>query len=473
MSAPRPPSPDRPVSRREKLALGLGLVASQGAHNTVYVLSHQVLNVMYGMNPALITLLGSAQRVWNAVLDPVFGRLSDNLRTPLGRRRPLLLVGILPLAASFVALWCFPRGLHGAALFGYLLVFSLLLYGSISLYSAALGGLQIEVSSDYHGRTRVVSVMQLCFLAFTLAVQWFFPFIQRFGDPAAGLRRVAAGAGLLFLASGLAPAFLVAERLYGLVARRQAPLRLGERLRAARENRPLLRLAAAEGSLSLGFFLSSAMGFYLNYYYIYRGDVRRASLMQGVLGTSFQLAAFLSVLAFRRLSERVGKRRAFEAAAALHVAGAAAKLLLFRPEHPGWQVFAYVAGGAAFSGTEMLALSMLADVVDLDELRTGARSEGLHWSLLSWTDKLCASAGTLLSGLALCAVGFDTGRGAAQAPSALLWMRVLYAGFPAAGALAAIGLIRRFPVSESSARAVRAEIEARRLSSPPSLRPAG
>ncbi|HVW22079.1 MAG TPA: MFS transporter [Opitutaceae bacterium] len=462
MTAPPPSRPEPSVPAREKLGLGLGFAASQGATNVVYVLSHQVLNVMFGLNPALVTLIGAAQRIWNALLDPVFGRLSDNLRGPLGRRRPLLLAAIVPLAASFVAMWWFPRGWGGLRLFAYSLAASLLLYTAISLYSSALGGLQVEAASGYHERTRVAAFMQLCFLAFTVAAQWVFPLIQGFADPVRGLRELALGAGLFFLAAGLAPVWLARDRLYAWVAARQGRLRFGERLRAARRNPPLLRLLAADGAMSLGFYLSSALGFYLNYYYIYAGDVKAAAVMQGVLGTAFQLAAFGSVVAFRQLSFRIGKRRAFQLAAACHFAGAAAKLWLFRPEHPSWQIFAYLASGAAYAATEMFSLSMLADVVDLDELRTGVRSEALHWSLLSWVDKLGGAAGTLLSGLLLVAVGFDSRLGGAQSARCLLLMRVLYAACPAGGALAAIALLARFPVTESSARAVRDELDLRR-----------
>jgi GPH family glycoside/pentoside/hexuronide:cation symporter len=462
LTAPSPSRPEPTVPAREKLGLGLGFAASQGASNVVYVLSHQVLNVMFGLNPALVTLIGAVQRIWNALLDPFFGRLSDNLRGPLGRRRPLLLIGVLPLAASFVAMWWFPRGWSGPRLFAYSLAASLLLYAAISLYSTALGGLQIEAASGYHERTRLAAFMQLCFLGFTVAAQWIFPLIQGFADPVHGLRELALGAGIFFLAAGLAPVWLARDRLYAWVAARQGRLRFGERLGAVRRNPALVRLLAADGSMSLGFYLSSALGFYLNYYYIYAGDLKGAALMQGCLGTAFQLAAFASVVIFRRLSFRLGKRQAFQAAAACHLAGAAAKLWLFQPAHPSWQIFAYLASGAAYAATEMLSLSMLADVVDLDELRTGVRSEALHWSLLSWVDKICGAAGTLLSGLLLVAVGFDTHRGGAQSADCLLLMRVFYAACPAGGALAAIAILARFPVSEASARAVREELDLRR-----------
>ena len=59
-----------------------------------------------GIDPALA---GSAMLVgkltWDAINDPLFGLLSDRLRTRWGRRRVLLLFGAVPLGISFILMW--------------------------------------------------------------------------------------------------------------------------------------------------------------------------------------------------------------------------------------------------------------------------------------------------------------------------------------------------------------------------------
>ena len=459
-----PASGESQVTARTKVGLGFGLVASQGPHNAVHTLSHQVLNMSLGMNPALITILSFSQRLWNAVLDPVFGRYSDNLRTRFGRRRPLMLFAAFPLAACFAVLWAFPRDLHGAGLFGYLLVASLCLYTAISAYSVALGGLQLAAAADYHERTRVVGFMQLCFLAFTVAIQWIFPAAESFGNPVSGLRWITLGLAVAFFGAALTPVFLVRERLYEQVAGTRPKLRLAGALLAARANPTFLRLITAQSITSLGFFLVSPLGAYINYYYLFPGDLRGGSVMQAWMGTTFQLTAFLAIFAFRRLSIRWGKLRTFQLALSLHVASTAFKLFAYQPDHPWFQIIIYIANGAAFAGTELLTASMLADIIDFAEWDSGTRSESVYWSLASFCDKTCGAVGILLSGFVLVWIGFRTGTGSGthQSETTLRVMRYCYAGFPGACAIAAILIIRPFAITESSANQMKTLLERRR-----------
>lgn len=450
------------VSAKTKVGLGLGTVASQGPHNAVHTLSHQVLNMSLGINPALITILAFTQRMCNATLDPLFGRFSDNLRTRFGRRRPLLLVASFPLAACFVALWWFPRSLQGTHLFAYLLATSVLLYASISAYSVALGGLQLEAAAEYHERTRVVGFMQLCFLAFTIAVQWIFPAAESFQNGSDGLRWIVSGIGALFLAVGLTPVFLLRERLYAHVAGGQKPISLREAFRAAKANPTLVRLITAQSLTSLGFYLASPLGTYLNYYYLFPGDLKGGSVMQAYLGTSFQLSAFASVFVFRHLSRKLGKPKTFQIAAAMHVTSSLAKLFAYQPGHPWYQIVIYILNGAGFAGVELLAVSMLADIIDVDEWHTGSRSESVYWAIVSLCEKSCGAFGTLLSGFVIVWIGFKAGAGLHQAPGTLHLMQLLYAGFPFVGATIAILAIRSFAITERSAMAMKQSLEERR-----------
>lgn len=460
-------TPRSNLARRDKLALAMGYVAGQGPQNVVHTLCHQVFNVSLGMNPALINILVSVQRLWSALLDPLFGQWSDNLRTPYGRRRPLLFAAAFPLAGGFAALWIFPHAWAGPGLFGYLVAASLVLFAGMSLYGVALGGIQIEVTTEYHQRTALAALLQVAFLAFTIASQWIYPFIQRFADPVIGIRRMGASVGALFLVLALIPAIWLREPRYDRVARVQNRVPLPQAFSAARKNGPFVRLVLASGAANLGFFLASFLGVYLNYYYIYPGRPGPASFMQGWLGTGFQVAAIGSIFVYRRLSARFGKRRIFQLAAGVHLASSAAKLVLFQPAHPWLQLFIYMANGAGFAGVALLAASMVADVADLEEWRTGRRSEGLYCSILSWGDKLSAGLGTLLCAAVFPAVGFASGAGAAQDPSTLRLMQWAYALFPFLGAAVAVVSLQGYRLNERSVAALKRAMQRRRRGAEP------
>jgi glycoside/pentoside/hexuronide:cation symporter, GPH family len=205
------------VPVREKIGLGLGKVVAEGTHGTLHVLVNPIYNMTLGLNPALISTIVFIQRIWDGMLDPVWGSFSDNFRSRWGRRRPLLAIAALPLALLFAALWFFPRDASSTALFWHLLLVSLAFYTAHSLYSMPLGGLILEATDDYHERTRLASIIFAFGFAFQIASQWLFPLTQLafFGDSITGLRWVAVGCGVVFLVAGLAPLWFCRERHYG------------------------------------------------------------------------------------------------------------------------------------------------------------------------------------------------------------------------------------------------------------------
>lgn len=446
-------APKRPPTLRTKLGIGLGYVASSGSHNVVHVLAHCVYNVTIGISPSLIGVLLCAQRIWDAALDPVAGHLSDNVRSPLGRRRPMMALAILPLSLCFAALWLFPAGASQRTLFLYLLVASLLFCTARSFYGIPLLGLQAEAADGYHERTRLSGFTQIAGALFAFLPNWLFAFAQSpiFHGVVAGVRTMAIALAGLFLVAGLAPLLLIRESPESKSVRAQPRLQLKESLRLVLRNRPLTRILGMQLAASFGYNVVGVLGLYATFYYVYRGDIRHAAVMQGWAGTAFQLAAIGSVLACRRLSERIGKRATLQVALGVLMTGSAAKLILFQPAHPWLIVFIWAANGAGITGVTTLALSMLADTVDLGELQSGARLEGAYVSIYCLSDKVGYAAGALLSGFILSGIGFDVRLGGAQAVETLWLIRFLYAVVPFAGALAAAVIIHGYRLTEREA----------------------
>ncbi|HEY3755382.1 MAG TPA: MFS transporter [Opitutaceae bacterium] len=454
-AAPRKPT------FRTKLAIGLGYVASSGSHNVVHVLAHCVYNVTLGVSPGLVGVLLCVQRIWDAALDPVAGHVSDNVRSPLGRRRPLMALAIVPLSLSFAALWLFPAGASHRTLFLYLLTASLLFCTARSFYGIPLLGLQAEAADGYHERTRISGFTQIAGAAFAFLPNWLFAFAQSpiFHGVIPGVRTMALALAALFLIAGLAPILLARESFDAKSARAQPRLRLKDSLRLVLGNRPLARILGMQLAASFGYNVVGVLGLYATFYYVYRGDIRHAAVMQGWAGTAFQFAAIGSVLAYRRLSERIGKRATLQIALGVLMAGSAAKFILFQPAHPWLIVFIWAANGAGITGVTTLALSMLADTVDLGELQSGARLEGAYVSIYCLSDKVGYAAGALLSGFILSGIGFDVRLGGAQADETLWLIRLLYAVVPLAGALAAAIVIHGYRLTERDANETRQRLQ--------------
>jgi GPH family glycoside/pentoside/hexuronide:cation symporter len=449
------------IPASEKLALGLGQAAAMGTHNALTTLANPVYNVMMGMSPVYLSVLTGLQRLWDAFLDLFVGQFSDRLRTRWGRRRPLILIAALPMAAGFASVWFFPRNMGGLALLLNFLTSSLLFYTFHSFYSVPLTALQAEATLDYHERTRVASVVGICTWAFSLSNQWLYPLIQSkvFADPVAGVRWVAGASAAVYAVMAFSPALFVRERPLADSVRRNKGEPFFHALRETWHNRDFLILLGVRSVSQLGYSIVSVLSFYLNCYLVHGGDLRAASSIQGWLGTSYVVASVAAFWLFRLLALHLGKQRTLQIAAGVLIAGAIVKVVVYQP---GWrwpQLIVTAANGTALAGISLMTTSMLADIVSEDELKTSRRREGLYCSVISWVDKLGSSTGALLSGFLLVGAGFDVKLGGHQGAATLQLMKWIYVIFPLIGAVMTVLLAHFYTLTETRAYEVKRALE--------------
>ena len=79
-----------------KMAYSLGTAVDMWGLWLYPAVAFAVFNMYLGVEPWLVGLALTLIRIWDALIDPIVGWLSDNLRTRFGRRRPFILIaGIL------------------------------------------------------------------------------------------------------------------------------------------------------------------------------------------------------------------------------------------------------------------------------------------------------------------------------------------------------------------------------------------
>ena len=455
------------VSLREKIGLGFGRVVADGSHGTLHVLVSPIYNMTLGLNPALISTVVFIQRLWDAMLDPLFGQFSDNFRSKWGRRRPLLLLAAFPLAAFFALLWWFPQGASSTYLFWHLLLVSLVFYAAHSLFAMPLGGLIVEATDDYHERTRLAGVALAFGFAAQIGSQWIFPLTQLaiFSDSVQGVRWVGFACAVVFLFAAVIPVLLCRERRYAQVAVKQPRVSLIASLRAVAGNRSFMSLLWARCVFSFGYNVVGMLGGYMNIYYVFGGDIKGAAIVAAVLGSSFHVAAIVtSLFIYPHIERCIGKRRTLQLAACILIIDCACKFFLYQPGHP-WLPLAVIAmNGIASAGVSLMSIAMLGDIADDDEYHTGLRREGLFVALLSWFEKAGNSLGSFLTGFVLLWIGFDAKLGA-QSAQTLQLMKFSYIVAPAIGALLTLLLIHRYRLSQEHIHAIKDELARRRAAS--------
>ena len=325
----------------------------------------------------------------DAVVDPLVGSLSDGWRSRLGRRHPFMYASAAPLALSLVALFRPPAGLGDAALFTWLLVTSIGVRVSLTLYQIPSAGMIPELAPSYDERTGLASLRVFFGALGTIAAAQLGYLVFFTGDGRLEASRYAGfGVACALLAASavlasslgthrLIPTLRTAEHMPFTLRRFAGELR---NVMASRSYRILL-IASLFASVATGF--SDALGLYMNTYFW-----ELSSAQMGALVNGFVLALLLGVAMTRPLTERFDKKGAALGLSAFGVAFGPLPIYLRElgwmvPNgHPALVPLLFVHGTlilAAAVSILIIVTSMIADVVDENELATGRRQEGaLH-----------------------------------------------------------------------------------------------
>jgi GPH family glycoside/pentoside/hexuronide:cation symporter len=182
----------------------------------------------------------------------------------------------------------------------------------------------------------------------------------------------------------------------------------------------------------------------------------------GLFGTINTISTFLAITVVTWLSTKLGKRRTFMLATSATLIGSLLKWFCYDPMAP-WKVLLpapLIAIG--MGGLFTLMSSMMADVCDMDELKTGQRREGMYSSIYWWTVKLGMSLAFALSGFLLNKTGFKVEFGGAQASSTFMEMRIYDVLIPAACAAIAIIAVKMYKLTEDKSYEIRQELKINR-----------
>ena len=439
------------------------------------------LNLGYGMNPALVGLLGALPRLTDAITDPVMGHISDHTRSRWGRRRPYILFGAIAAPVMLALLWQLPEGRSETFYFNYFLIGSLIFYLAYTVFATPWVALGYELTPDYNERTRLMGVQNFIAQGAWLVAPWFLLFMElpTFGGMRDGAAALAIVLALACAAFGVLPALFLRERhAVGVPAhpRRERSGTASQALAVAAKavtefvvgfgktlgSLDFLKLCGATFLVFNGFQLIAAFQVYVIIFYVFGGDQDAAAWWIGTVGTLGAVATFGVILLTTLLGTWIGKRRAFFVCIGISTLGYGLKWFCYDPANP-WLLL-LPAPLMAFGLGSLFTLmgSMIADVCDQDELRTGERREGMYGAIFWWVVKLGMAAALGAGGFLLNATGFDVDLGGEQSERTLFLMRVADVTVPLVASLLAMLLIANYGINEAKAREIRATLEERR-----------
>lgn len=398
---------------------------------------------------AEVSALFLSVRLFDVAIGPFLGQAQDATQTPIGRRR-FWLAGAALAAVLFI--WLGFAGLGAPLRWPTGLIVLLALYASSGAAMIAHLSWAGELRQDYHGRTIVLGAVQaagtagqLLLLALAALVAW-----DAAGDEGASVRAIGAALSLS-LPICVALAVLIV---------REAPnpprvsLGLDETLALLGANAPLRIVLGA--SLILGIAQGVSGGLFL-FFFAYRLDFEAQANLLLLL---YFVGGLAGVPLWVWLGKRLGKHRALQLACLLSAVATSCAPLV-----PAG-VLAVAAPAMVVAGTNVgagvfLIRAMMADVVDEDEMATGAQRSGLLFGLLLTATKLGITVSPA-SYAALALFGFEASLGAANAPEAMRALDVIFVGGPVLFYLCVAIMLRNFPIDEARQRALRTAIDQRR-----------
>lgn len=455
------------LTKTTKLIFGMGDWGTSAASTARNVFWFVFLTNVVGLNAGLAGAIWLVGRLWDAINDPLVGSLSDRLHSRWGRRRPFLLAGSIPFALTFFLMFVVPPLESRAALVLYYSAVFLLYDTLYTVVNVPYLALVPELAQTYDERSSLTGwrtafsfLAQLVTAgAFKLLAEHVFaPWLG--GGPEGIRLGYLMAAGLWALSMAL-PFILLALRIrepdITPVASPISPL---GNFRQVFRNQPF-RLAAliyllcfTAGDLILLVFVR-----YLIDYVQMRPGLDNLVLAV-VLATSLVSIPLVLIL-MRRTDKRTAYLISISFMVVVLVVGA------FLP--PGGQNLIFVGAvlaGMGFAAMSIIPWAIVADVIEVDELQTGERREGLYTGYLVFLRKLATGILVFVAGQMLSATGFissNTGSLFIEQPlAALNAMRFMVTVVPAVALALSLVLAWRFPLDRQTHEAIRRELEARR-----------
>ena len=458
----------------QKIAFGFGMLANQmfpaviGIFIVVLVQSLGFPGWMWGFVMIF-------PRLFDAITDPIMGFISDNTKSKWGRRRQYVFLGAIIMGFSFIVMWQLHKESTIDYNFTYFLLWSLLFYVGLTIFSVPYVAMGYEMSDDFHERTNIMAVAQFIGQWAWVIAPWFWVIMDDqnfFKSSEIAVRELAIWVGLVCMTFAMIPAIFIKSKstlnqdydsitfnniiksLYTIFV-----INFGQAFKI----KAFRKLCIATFLIFNAFNTVAAFTYFIIVFFLFNGVTGPDGAwwwptLFGSVGAL--VTTFLVIPAVTILSNKVGKKKAFIVSQSVSIIGYIMLWFLFIPGKPHMFLLALPFFSFGIGGLFTLMMSMTADVIDLDELNTGKRREGVFGAIYWWMVKFGFGIAGGLSGVILSVIGWESG-GATQTEEALYGLRLFFSGLPILGTLLAIYVMRDYEITEEKAKEISAELAAR------------
>ncbi len=369
-------------------------------------------NQVVGLPATTVGTILMIALVFDAVIDPVLGQVSDNFRSRWGRRHPFMLAAAVPYALSFFLLWNPPIGWSEGALAIYLAVMILSVRLFDTFFELPHQALAPELAKGYDERTNLLALRQFFMVigGLGMTVLAYQVFLKERPDGTGGVLArdgyfaYALTGGLVILGTILASTVGTAHHIPHLAQARTRKITLGAMAREMAQtlnNRAFISAAVAMMFVAIGVGARNGLEIYFGLYF---WELKQSQL--ATLATMSVIGGFLGVMLApvvgRIFGKKYGAIAVFAVAVLVHVTPVSLRLLGLAPENGTNALLLLLYGeeiinATLASATGILLASIISDVVEDAEVKTGRRSEGLLMSANNLFRKMISGAGVFIA----------------------------------------------------------------------------
>ncbi|CEJ48747.1 Inner membrane symporter YicJ [Xanthomonas citri pv. bilvae] len=441
---------------REKLGYGAGDLglnlywANISAFLLIFYTDTMHLPAAAGGTMILLT------KIADAIADPAMGALADRTRSRLGKFRPYLLWGALPMAAAGVLAYTTPDlDQHGRMWWATITFLVMMLaYTVVSIPYSALSGV---ITADSQQRTGLISLRFIGAFAGTTLVNYFTMDLVRWfgaGNDALGWQRTMLLYGAVALALFVPGALTTRERVQPPPQQR-TPIRRD--IADLLQNKPWCVLFVLSLIIMITITMRGGAGVYYLKYYVQRPDL--VGLFLGSYSVALGVGAAITPLLTRRWDKR---QLMFWL---MVLVGLLSCAMFFVPADAVWAVFVLnMLIGLALGPKSPLAFSMYADSADYTEWRTGRRATAMTFAAATFSQKLGGALASAGIAWGLAAMGYVANT--AQSTGSLTGIVLLLTVIPGAVALLAAWTMRFYPLDDGLLNRIQHELAARKRDEP-------
>ena len=461
------------VPMGQKIAFGFGMLANQ-MFPAILGIFMVVLVEDLGFSGWMWSLVFLFPRIFDAITDPIMGFISDNTKSKWGRRRQYVLIGGILMGLAYIFMWQLSKADGVEYNFWYFFLWSLVFYLGLTIFSVPYVAMGYEMSDDFHERTNIMAIAQFIGQwAWVIAPLFWIIMYDESWFPSADIavKELAIWVAIPCAICAMVPAIFIKSN--STLDEDYEPLnsanignslmKIFESFVAAFKIKEFRKLCGATFLIFNAFNTVAALTFFVIVYKLFNGDAGASGIWVSMFGCLGALGTtFIVIPAVAWMSKKLGKKKAFMLSQAISLIGYIMLYFLFIPGKPWMYIIALPFFSFGIGSLFTIMMSMTADVIDIDEINTGKRREGIFGAIYWWMVKVGYGIAGAVSGVIITVVGFNSDLATTDQQSAVDGLHAFFCFFPMVGTILAMLIMRNYSITEERAIEIRAELEKRK-----------